>query len=49
MLGVMEAGGRPANDLQWAKAQLATHGIEFEVLTPNDAPNLQDGPYLHFD
>jgi hypothetical protein len=49
LLGVMESGGGPTNDLQAAQTQLAAYGIEFEVLTLNDANNLQDGPYLHFD
>jgi hypothetical protein len=45
----MESGGGPTNDLQAAQTQLAAYGIKFEVLTLNDANNLQNGPFLHFD
>jgi hypothetical protein len=49
MLGVMEAGAGPTNDLDAAKTRLAAEGIEFEVLTLSNTHNFQDGPYLHFD
>jgi hypothetical protein len=48
LLGIMEAGAGPTNDLQSAKAQLAAHGIAFRLVIP-DGRSLADGPYLHLD
>jgi hypothetical protein len=48
LLAVMETGPGPAADLAKARAQLATDGIEFELLTP-DAYTPADDPYLRFN
>jgi len=48
LLGIMEAGAGPTNNLQSAKAPLAAHGIEFRLVIP-DGRSLADGPYLHLD
>ena len=48
LLAVMEAGPGPASDLAAARAQLATEGIEFELITL-DKYKLKDDPYLYFD
>jgi hypothetical protein len=48
LLGVMEEGPGPAAELHAASEQLATEGIQFEVITLQTS-RLDDGPYLDID
>jgi len=44
----MEEGPGPAAELHAASEQLATEGIQFEVITLQTS-RLDDGPYLDID